>query len=194
MANSRAILERGVAGRDEAHSAASVFSAVGAMEVGHGGVAAFGVGSVPVSEEADGQAAEHAEHPDAIAIAHAAVVFTQRSVQTLVQSALDSPVLTVGLQPLGGVQARGCATGDQPNDLGPMRADVSVQLRDLGDMREAHLFRRSRLAVQLPALPPAPIAFVAPSHGRRAGLRGKKRPVCRPVAPGRFDGSPFGCL
>jgi hypothetical protein len=46
------------------------------VEVGHGGVAAFWVGGKPVGEQTDGEAAEHAQDPNTIAMADAAVVFT----------------------------------------------------------------------------------------------------------------------
>ena len=192
MANSRARLERGGARRDEAEGAAGVIGAVDAVEIGHGGVAAFGVGGPPVSEQTDGQATEHAQDPDAVAGAHAAVVFAQRGVEALVQSTLDTPVLTVGLQPLGGIETGGIAAGQQPDRLGTMVADVAVQLGDLGDMREAHLLGAGHAAVQLPALTPAAIAFRGPCLGRRVGLRGKTRPGYRPGALGRFGGCLFG--
>lgn len=146
-----------------------------------------------MSEEADSEAAEHPQDPDGIAVAHAAVVFAQRGVQALMQTAFHAPVLTGGVQPLRRSQAGGFATGHQPDRLGAMRADVAVQLRDLSHMREAHLLRGGGPAMQLSALPPAAIAFLSPRLGWRVRLREKKRPGSRPGAPRRFVGSLFGC-
>jgi len=132
-----------------------VFGAHFGLEVGHGGVLAFGVAGTPLSEETDRQAAEHPQDPDRIAVSDAALIFVGRGVEPLMKAALYAPILPVGLQPLSRIQALRIPAGQHPDGFGFMFPDVAVQLRGLCDMREASLLRGGRLRVNLAAFPPS---------------------------------------
>jgi hypothetical protein len=166
--------------------AAGVFGIHLGLEVGHGGMAAFGVAGSPLYEEAYGEAAEHAQNPDGVGVTHAASVFVGGGVEALMETILDAPVVAGGEQPLGGVHLVGIPTGQPPNGFGLVRPQVAVQLGHLRDMRKAGLLRRRRASVELPAFVAAAVAFLAPGHRRTRRLRGKKPPERRRTGNARF--------
>ena len=194
MAYSRAGFERGVAGGDEAQGEAGVFLAHIAVEVGHRRVFSFRVSGAPFGEEADRQAAKHAQDPDAVAVADSALIFAQGGVEALMESALDAPVRAAGPQPLRRVQLVCVEAAQQPDRLGFVSADVAVQLRRLRDVRKADLLRRGRAGVDLAAFPSSAVELVAPGHGRRHGPRGKKPPEWRQTSCAGFFECRLDCL
>jgi hypothetical protein len=62
----------------------------------------------PVHEEADDQAAQHAEDPQSIGVADAAPVVIEGDIQALVGAVFNSPTLSVGFEPLRGRELVGC--------------------------------------------------------------------------------------
>jgi len=83
MAYSRTGFERGVTCCDETHCGGCVFGTHMGVEIGHGGVLAFRIAGTPFGEETDGQPAEHPQDPDGVAVADAALIFVEGSVETL---------------------------------------------------------------------------------------------------------------
>jgi len=80
-----------------------VLSHVG-LEVGGGLVFCIGLLVAPLHEEAVGQTAKHAQHPQGIGVAHPAPVVIEGDIQALMESAFDPPRLSVGQQPLPGLE------------------------------------------------------------------------------------------
>ena len=110
------------------------------LEVGQGGVLSFGALRFPFGEEADGQPAEHAQYPYAVAIADSAVVFVGGNVEALVQAGFNAPISAVGLQPLRGVEFYGTPAGQEPYDFGFSFSDLAEELRGLLRMGKADWF------------------------------------------------------
>ena len=149
------------------------------LEVGHGCALAFCIAGPPFGEDADGETSQHPQDPDSVAVTHAALVFVGGRIDPLMQAAFDAPVLTVGGEPLGRVQALRAAAGDQMHRFGLVLANVAIQLCDLLSVWEAGTFRGDLLRANLPAFPSAAIDLVGPRHRRRHGLRGKRPPEWR---------------
>lgn len=170
-----------------------MFSAHVGVEVSHGGVDTFGVAGAPFDEEADGETAEHAKDPDGVSVSDTAEVFVGGCIESLMEAVFDDPVFAVGGQPLGGVEIRRFAAGQQPDGFGVVGSDMAVELGGLLGVREADPFRRHRPGMDLPAFPAPAVAFVAPSHGGRRRLRGKRPPERQRRASGRFVRCPVGC-
>ncbi len=68
------VLEFGVFAGNEADGFGEIVLAHGGLEVGGGLVFGFGVLAAPLDEEAVGQAAEHAEDPQAVGVANPAAI------------------------------------------------------------------------------------------------------------------------
>ena len=77
--------EAGVERVQEKEAQALIFLRHTGKEVAQGGVfCGFWISEAPFSEEADGQASEHAQDPRAIARAHAATILMRGHIQSLV--------------------------------------------------------------------------------------------------------------
>jgi len=62
----------------------------------------------PVHEEADDQAAHHAQDPQSVGVADPAPVVIEGDIQALVGAVFNAPALSVGFKPLGGRELVGC--------------------------------------------------------------------------------------
>ena len=102
------------------------------------------------------------------------------------QAAFDAPVLSGGGKPLCCVKSIRSATGDQVDRLWLVLTDVTIELSDLLDVREASKLRGCLLRVNLPLFPSASIDLVGPRKRRRHGLRGKRPPAWRRSVCARF--------
>ena len=102
------------------------------------------------------------------------------------QASFDAPVLADGGKPLDCVQSIRSAAGDQVDRLWLVFADVTIELCNLFDVREADTFRGCRLCVNLPLFRPAAICLLGPGKRRRHELRGKKPPAWRRSVCARF--------
>lgn len=118
------------------------------VEVGQRGPFALGVAGFPFFENADGQAAEHAQHPHGSGGANAAKVLVGRGIEALMEPRFNAPILTLGREPLRRAQLVHRPTGQNPDRLRPMLPELAVQLPRLGRRREADLFRRHRTGLQ----------------------------------------------
>lgn len=73
-------------------------------------------------------------------VSNAHAVFETRAVQSLVQSAFDSPIVPVQIEKLLNAQLIGSSTGDQVFDLGiGLLAQSAVQAADLRRPGQAQL-------------------------------------------------------
>ena len=124
--------------------------------------------------------------PDSVAGSDTALILIGRSVETLMQSAFDAPVLADGGKPLDCVQSIRSTAGDQVDRLWLVFADVTIELCNLFDVWEAGTFRGCRLCVNLPLFRTPAIDLVGPSQRRRHELRGKRPPAWRRSVCARF--------
>lgn len=72
------------------------------VEVGQGSLSPFEVLRAPVHEDTHTDAAEHAQDPDGVALAHPAAILVGADIQTLVQSGFAAPIIALLVQPLAG--------------------------------------------------------------------------------------------
>ena len=126
--------------------------------------------------QTDDQAADHAEDPRRVWIAHPAPIFPQGDVQTVMESVLDDPVTTLERQHALGLQFAQATTADQEHPLGvpftvPMRPPF--QARHQPRSGEAHLGGRHFQAVQDSDLLPSAVLLLGAGMGPRRGPRGK---------------------
>jgi len=112
-----------VAGGYEAEAGAGLRGVHVGVEVGHGDMPTLGVAGTPLGLETDGQAPEHAQHPDGVTVTHAALVFVGRGIQTLMDAPLDAPVLAIDPQEGLRQQVLGTATGQEPDGFGLVLAE-----------------------------------------------------------------------
>ena len=153
------------------------------VKIAEGGFGPFGVLTAPMHVEADAEATEHAEHPDGVAMAHAAAVFLGRDIQPLMQPIFDAPALAVELQPAGGVEPLRRRAAEQVHGFRLPRAHLAVQHGRLRRGRKANLLRADCLALQRAGFLPALILFLGlhPGDGGRGGppRRLRQRDRCR---------------
>ena len=113
-------------------------------------------------------------------------VFKARAIQSLVQSALHSPIIAVHIQKLFGSQLVGGAAGDQVFhfEFG-LRTTLPVQTADLCGSSQSQLDRFNGSGRQSPSFLSAAIVLQF-DH-----LRGERSPA---GVVGRFGAGHFGCL
>jgi hypothetical protein len=164
------------------------------VEIGQGRLGPFGVKAAPVHEKAHADAAEHAQQPDGVAMAHTAAILVGAHVQTLVQSGFDAPITTLHIQPLASVQAFGLAAGQQVLRFGLLAQALSENDRALGRPWKTGVFRVNGCRAQSANFFAAPILLpprVRPTRRQRL-WRGKKASPVQ-AAVGQGSGAvPFG--
>ena len=143
-----------------------MFQAHFLVEIGQGGLGPLGVLTAPVHEEAYGEAAEHTQDPDGVALADAAAILVGADVQTLVQSGFDAPIIALPRQPLAGGQAFGLAAGQQILRVGLIAQALSQNDGALGRARKTGLFRVNGCGAKRADFVATPI-----------GLRPRVRPI-----------------
>lgn len=136
-------------------------------------MSAFGIGTFPFGEEADGQPSEHAQDPYGVAVADAAQVFVGGNVEALVKAVLNAPVLPGGHEPLCRIEAFRLPAGELKDGFRRMQAEMAVDSRDLCDVREADPFGIRGFREDLPAFPAALVLLVATGLIGCGRLRGK---------------------
>ena len=165
------------------------------MEIGQGGFGTFGIFSTPVHEQADADAAEHAQHPDGVAMTHAAAIFISTDIQALVQAGFHAPITALGLQPLLGPERLGRAAGQQVLQIGFVAQALAQQGGALLGGRKAGLLGVDGLSAERAGFPPAPVLFLgARPVGRQRHRRGKKAARLRAVFGSRFAATVFDWL
>ncbi len=164
---------------DETDAISGLFGIHIGMEIRQGGVSPFRVGAFPFGKQADGEAAEHTQYPNAVLVADPAQVFVGRNVQSLMQGILDAPILPAGLEPLCRVEPLRFATCELKDRFGRMLSEVAVYPCDLYDVGEANRLGVGRGRENLPSFPSALICLVAEGLLRRRGAWGGNPPEGR---------------
>ena len=85
----------------------------GSLEIGEPKGAGFELLPPPMRVEADSDAAEHPQDPQAIGVAYPATVIIERNVQALVRAILDAPSLAIGPEPRLGREFLGREVSDE---------------------------------------------------------------------------------
>jgi hypothetical protein len=123
-ANSRNGLEAWLAGMEAADGITMMFGVHGAEKVGGGFVLGLFLSAAPMHEQTVAEAPKHPHHPHGLWFTDPALVVQMRYVQSLVQSAFDTPGCPVVLEPLGGVQGLGRKAGHQRDGFGGVMAQM----------------------------------------------------------------------
>jgi len=184
---------------DDLEGAELMIQAHGVMEVWEGGFGTRWQSVSPFDEEADGEPAEHGEHPKGIAMAHAAFVFIGADIEALMEAALDAPALAIEVKPFLGVEALDRRAGEQMHRFWLAMADLAAQ-----DRRLRRRGKTDRFGGHFTGFDGAPFvaAFVflmrlSPNHrrvSRLAGPRGERPPVAAATGFEAWFARPVGCL
>ena len=160
-------LERGPLVGDETEGLRQIVFAHRGLKIGEVFVVGFALPPAPFREQAQGQAAQHAQNPQAIGTAHAAVVVVERHIQPLMAPVFDPPAFAVGLQPLARREFGGGQIGEQAHRLIRAPGALAGQLGGLCGEGEAEGLGGDRAGFQRAALRRAFVLF----HGARPGGR-----------------------
>ena len=110
------------------------------LEVGSGDVVWAGLIGTPMHEKTVGDATKHSQGPERVIILHPRTVIIVGDIQTLMQTAFDSPALSVKLQPKLGWKNAGRSAGNQGDLFILTSLSLAQQPRYLTGKGEAHLF------------------------------------------------------
>jgi len=110
------------------------------LEVSGGDVVRAGLIGTPLHEQTVGDAAKHSQSPERIIILHSRTVIIVGYIQTLVQTAFDSPALAIKLQPKLGWKNGGRSAGNQGDLFIFTSLGLAQQARYLAGEGEAHIF------------------------------------------------------
>jgi len=116
-----------------------VFSHNG-LEVGGGDVVWARLIGTPLHEQTVGDATKHSQGPERVIILHPRTVVIIGYIQTLVQTAFDSPALSVKLQPKLGWKNGRRSAGNQGDLFIFTSLGLAQQARYLAGEGEAHIF------------------------------------------------------
>lgn len=124
-------------------------------------------------EQAVGPAVKHAVEPKCRAAAQAATVVMAGSVESCVQSGLDTPVIDIRFEPLRRRQFMFGPTGDQFDRFRRLAFSFPMHPRGLRDQRKAGEFS-VEVACHQGAYYQASFFQISPAHRRRVFQRVKK--------------------
>ena len=118
----------------------SIFLTEKCLKIGGGHVIGAALHPAPFHEQAVGQPSKHPENPDAVVALHPAAILIIGDVQSLMESAFDSPARPVGPKPLLGVETFGRGTGDQSDFFIFASGGLPQEPRSLARQGKAHIF------------------------------------------------------
>ena len=149
------------------------------LELAGGGPAArvdFAACLQPGLRETDRHPAEQAQGKGRLGVVDPAVIFPQRDVQSVMQTALDHPVAPLEFEKAARIQFFQGETADEINDFGglfTLASNPAPQSGDALNSGKAHLLGAGIPAIQHSDFASAPVALAGHDVGVRGGLRGK---------------------